>query len=328
VLVFVTLSVAIWAARWTRSAAEFYAAGGGITALQNGLALTGVYISAASFLGISGLVYFGGFGGLVYSVASVVGWPIFAFLLAEPLCNLGRFTLADAISFRLSKTPVRLLCACATLVTVIFYLTSQMVGGGALLGFLFGLDYRVSVAIVGLLAIVYIALGGMLATTWIQILKACLLLVAMSALSLMVMTAFGFDLEALVASAVATHPLASIMSPDRLFTDPLSTFSLAMALMFGVAGLPHVLMRMFSVASARAARKSVLYATGFIGYFYALTFVAGFGAIALMPAAGSRLDGTASALPSNESASNVIAILLSRVVGGAWFLSFFAAAAE
>jgi cation/acetate symporter len=272
-LVCLTLGIGVWASRRTRSAIDFYVAGGGITALQNGLAMTGAYISAASFLGISGLVYLRGFGGLIYSIGSVVGWPIFAVLLAEPLCNLGRFTLADAVSFRLSQTPIRVLCACATLSTVIFYLISQMVGGGALIGVLFGLDYRASVAIVGALAILYIALGGMLATTWIQILKACLLLVAMSALAFMIMMAFNFNLAALFASSVAVHPLhSSLMSPDQLLTDPISTISLALALMFGVAGLPHVLMRIFSVANARIARKSVLYATGFIGYFYVPDF--------------------------------------------------------
>jgi cation/acetate symporter len=183
-LVCITLGIAIWAARRTRSAFDFYTAGGGITALQNGLAMAGAYISAASFLGISGLVYLKGYGGLVYSVGSVAGWPIVAILLAEPLRNLGAFTVADAIAFRLSQTPIRVLSACATLSTVVFYLVSQMVGGGALIGWLFGLDYGASVAIVGVLAIVYIALGGMLAATWIQILKAYLLLLAMSALAL------------------------------------------------------------------------------------------------------------------------------------------------
>jgi cation/acetate symporter len=258
-LVCVTLGIGVWASRRTRSTVDFYAAGGGITALQNGLALAGAYISAASFLGISGLVYLTGFGGLIYSVGSVVGWPIVA---------------------------------------------------------------------VRALAILYISVGGMLATTWIQIIKACLLLVAMSALAFMVMMAFNFDLAALFASSVAVHPLHSlILSPDRLLTDPVSTISLGSALMFGVAGLPHVLMRLFSVANARAARKSVLYATGFIGYFYALTFVTGFGAIALLPSGSGLLAGPVIALSSNERVSNVIAIQLSYVVGGGLFLSFFAAAA-
>ena len=166
-LVCLTLSIAVWAAKRTRSAVDFYAAGGGITALQNGLAIAGAYISAASFLGISGLVYFTGYGGLIYSVGSVAGWPIVVTLLAEPLRNLGKFTVADAVSYRLSQTPIRVLSACATLSTVIFYLISQMVGGGAIIELLFGLHYWMSVAIVGALAILYIALGGMLAATWI-----------------------------------------------------------------------------------------------------------------------------------------------------------------
>jgi cation/acetate symporter len=327
-LVCITLGIAIWAARRTRSAFDFYTAGGGITALQNGLAMAGAYISAASFLGISGLVYLKGYGGLVYSVGSVAGWPIVAILLAEPLRNLGAFTVADAIAFRLSQTPIRVLSACATLSTVVFYLVSQMVGGGALIGWLFGLDYGASVAIVGVLAIVYIALGGMLAATWIQILKAYLLLLAMSALALMVMAKFNFDLDSVFSGAVAAHPLhSSILSPAALFTDPVSTFSLGMALMFGLAGLPHVLMRVFSVADARAARRSVLYATAFIGYFYALTFITGFGAIALLPSGSQLLGGALGQMTSNERLSNIVAIQLSYAVGGGLFLSFFAAAA-
>jgi cation/acetate symporter len=316
------LAAGIWAARRPRTAADFYAAGGGITAFQNGLALAGAYISAASFLGISGLVSLSGYGGLVYSVGSVAGWPLIAILFAERLRNLGRFTVGDAVSFRLAQAPVRILSSCTTLWIVLLYLLSQLVGGGAVLSALLGLNYEWAVTTVGALAILYMALGGMLAATWIQILKACLLLVSMSALAIMVLLRFGFNVDALLAQAISVHPLhVAILSPDQLFHDPVSTISLGMALMFGALGLPHILMRFFSVANATTARRSVLYATLFIGFFFALTFITGFGAIALLP------TETLASLAANPSASNVVAVQLSYLLGGGLFLSFFAAAA-
>ena len=322
-----TLGVAYWAGSRSRSASQFYAAGGGITALQNGLAIAGAYISAASFLGISGLVYLQGYDGLIYSVGSVVGWPIVALLLAEPLRNLGTFTFADAASFRFSQSPIRILAACGVLATVIFYMIAQMVGAGALIHLLFGVDYRLAVGGVGVLTIIYVAFGGMIATTWIQIIKACLLLASASFMAFMIMRRFDFDFEALFAKAVDVHPKhLAIMSPGASFSDPISAISLGLALMFGAAGLPHILMRFFTVADARSARKSVFYATGFIGYFFALTFVIGFGAIALVSTNPDFLDA-ANDLTAIKGGSNMAAVHLADIVGGNLFLSFFAAAA-
>ena len=278
-----TLGITYRAATQTKSAADFYAAGGGITGLQNGLAIAGDYMSAASFLGISGLVFASGFDGLIYSIGFLVGWPIVLFLIAERLRNLGKFTFSDVASFRLDQTQIRILSAVGTLVVVAFYLIAQMVGAGKLIELLFGLDYLYAVVIVGVLMIVYVAFGGMKATTWVQIIKACLLLAGATLMSLIVLWRFGFSPEAMFAEAVKIHPKGdAIMAPGALVADPVSAISLGLALMFGTAGLPHILMRFFTVSDAQAARKSVFYATGFIAYFYILTFIIGFGAITFL----------------------------------------------
>src|SRR3954452_13925296 len=237
-----TLGITYWAAKRTKSSAQFYSAGGGITGFQNGLAIAGDYMSAASFLGISGLVYTSGYDGLIYSVGWLVGWPIVTFLIAEQLRNLGKFTFADVASFRLGKTPIRILAACGSLVTVAFYLIAQMVGAGALIQILFGLDYRIAVVLVGVLMIVYVTFGGMLATTWVQIIKACLLLSGATFMALAVLWTFGFNPEAMFAEAGRIHPKGdAIMAPGGFVADPVSTISLGLALMFGTAGLPHIL---------------------------------------------------------------------------------------
>ncbi len=275
-IAFVALTLAItkWAANKSRTAAQFYSAGGGITGLQNGLAIAGDFMSAASFLGISGLVYHSGYDGLIYSVGFLVGWPIVTFLIAEPLRNLGRYTFGDVASFRFQQAPIRVLAACGTLVTVAFYLIAQMVGAGKLIQLLFGLDYRVAVVLVGVLMVIYVTFGGMVATTWVQIIKAALLLAGATFMVFMVLAHFGFSAEALFAKAVEVHPKKqAIMAPGSFVTNPISAVSLGVALMFGTAGLPHILMRFFTVADAKEARKSVFYATGFIGYFYILTFI-------------------------------------------------------
>src|SRR3712207_1395786 len=261
-----TLGITYRAAATTKSAADFYAAGGGITAGQNGLAIAGDYMSAASFLGISGLVFSTGFDGLIYSIGFLVGWPIVLFLIAERLRNLGKFTFSDVASFRLEPTPIRILSAAGTLVVVAFYLIAQMVGAGKLIELLFGMSYLWAVIIVGVLMIVYVAFGGMKATTWVQIIKAVLLLGGATFMALAVLWRYGFSPEALFADAVRTHPRGdAIMVPGSFVADPISTISLGLALMFGTAGLPHILMRFFTVSDAQAARKSVFYATGFIG---------------------------------------------------------------
>src|SRR4051812_3837893 len=283
VFVCLTLGITYWAAKRTKSPAQFYSAGGGITGFQNGVAIAGDYMSAASFLGISGLVYTAGYDGLIYSVGFLVGWPVVTFLIAEPLRNLGKYTFADVASFRLGQTPIRILAACGSLVTVAFYLIAQMVGAGALIQILFGLDYWIAVVLVGVLMIVYVTFGGMLATTWVQIIKACLLLSGATFMALAVLWTFGFNLNALFAKAIEVHPKhAAIMEPGTLVANPIAAISLGMALIFGTAGLPHILMRFFTVADAKAARKSVFVATGLIGYFYILTFIIGFGAITLV----------------------------------------------
>jgi cation/acetate symporter len=324
----ITLMITWWAARRTKSAAAFYTAGGGITAGQNGLAIAGDYMSAASFLGITGLVYGSGYDGLIYSVGWLVGWPIVTFLVAEQLRNLGKFTFADVASFRFAQTPIRTLAACGSLVTVAFYLIAQMVGAGTLIQILFGLDYLYAVVIVGVLMIVYVTFGGMTATTWVQIIKACLLLGGATFMALMVLIKFGFSPEAMFKAAVDVHPKKiAIMGPGSLVSNPLDTISLGLALMFGTAGLPHILMRFFTVKDAKAARKSVFFATGFIGYFYILTFILGFGAITLVATNPEFVTDLKNPIASIKGGSNMAVMHLANAVGGEYFFGFIAAVA-
>ena len=333
IFVIFTLGITYWASKRVRSRNDYYTAGGNITGFQNGLAIAGDYMSAASFLGISGLVYLNGYDGLIYSVGWLVGWPIVTFLIAEPLRNLGKFTFADVASFRFAQTPTRVMAACGTLVTVAFYLIAQMVGAGKLIQLLFGMEYKYAVMIVGVLMVVYVTFGGMVATTWVQIIKACLLLGGASFMAFMVLVKFGFSPESLFSRAVEVHPKHdAIMSPGTLVSNPISAISLGLALMFGTAGLPHILMRFFTVADAKAARKSVFYATGFIGYFYILTFIIGFGAITLVSTNPSFLSDPgntdlAKRFASITGGSNMAAIHLADAVGGNVFLGFIAAVA-
>ena len=324
IFISVTLGITYWAAKKTRSASVFYTAGGNISGLQNGLAIAGDYMSAASFLGISGLVFASGFDGLIYSIGFLVGWPVILFLLAERLKNLGKYTFTDAVSFRLQALPIRSLAACGTLVVVILYLIAQMVGAGKLIQILFGLPYSLAVSIVGVLMICYVTFGGMLATTWVQTIKAILLLFGASFLALAVLNQFEFSLELLFTEAISSHRLGeAIMSPGGLISDPVSAISLGLALIFGTAGLPHILMRFFTVKDAKQARNSVFFATTFIGYFYVLTFVIGFGAIVMLTNNPSFLDGSGNILGGN----NMAAVHLSEAVGGDVFLGFISAVA-
>tara|TARA_B100000953_G_scaffold244152_1_gene205960 strand:+ start:1565 stop:3214 length:1650 start_codon:yes stop_codon:yes gene_type:complete len=324
IFISITLGITYWAAKKTRSASDFYTAGGSISGLQNGLAIAGDYMSAASFLGISGLVFASGFDGLIYSIGFLVGWPVILFLLAERLRNLGKYTFADAVSFRLQAMPIRSLAACGTLAVVILYLIAQMVGAGKLIQILFGLPYSVAVFIVGLLMICYVTFGGMLATTWVQTIKAILLLFGATFLALAVLNQFEFSFNALFTEAISNHRLGeAIMSPGGLISDPVSAISLGLALMFGTAGLPHILMRFFTVKDAKQARNSVFFATSFIGYFYILTFVIGFGAIVMLTNNPSFLDGAGNILGGN----NMAAVHLSKAVGGDVFLGFISAVA-
>ena len=333
-LIFVatTLVITRWASNRTRTAADFYAAGGGITGFQNGLAIAGDYMSAASFLGISALVFSSGFDGLIYSVGWLVGWPIVLFLIAERLRNLGRYTFADVAAFRLRSTPIRTLSAVGTLAVVALYLIAQMVGAGKLIELLFGLPYLYAEIIVGVLMVTYVASGGMVATTWVQIIKACLLLGGATFMAIMVLVNFNFSPDAMFRAATETHPGGlSILAPGKLVSDPVSAISLGLALMFGTAGLPHILMRFFTVKDAKAARKSVFYATGFIGYFYILTFIIGIGAITLLmndPAYFKAADGGLyDKIGGMIGGTNMAAIHLSKAVGGSLFLGFISAVA-
>lgn len=320
----ITLMITYWASKRTRTASSFYTAGGGITGFQNGLAIAGDYMSAASFLGISALVFTSGFDGLLYSIGFLVGWPVILLIIAEPLRNLGKYSFADVASFRLRQTPIRILAACGSLTTVLLYLIAQMVGAGKLIEVLFGLSYSTAVVAVGVLMVLYVTFGGMLATTWVQIIKAVLLLFGASLIALLVLVHYGFDFSAFFSEAVAVHSKhEAIMAPGALVTDPVSAISLGLALMFGTAGLPHILMRFFTVKDAVQARRSVVYATGFIGYFYILTFIIGFGAITLVGtnseylAEGGKLIGDA----------NMAAVHLAHAVGGDVLLGFISAVA-
>jgi cation/acetate symporter len=334
-----TLWITKWAAAKTKSAADFYTGGGGITGFQNGLAIAGDYMSAASFLGISAAVMVSGFDGLIYSIGFLVGWPVVTFLLAERLRNLGKFTFADVAAFRFKQTPVRVFAASGTLVVVAFYLIAQMVGAGQLIKLLFGLEYWMAVVIVGALMMVYVLFGGMTATTWVQIIKAIMLLAGASFMAFMVLLHFGFSPEAMFAKAVevktqlattagktpeeAAKQGFSIMGPGGFVKDPISAISFGMALMFGTAGLPHILMRFFTVPNAKEARKSVAWATTWIGYFYILTFIIGFGAITFVLTNPQFLDAKGALL----GGGNMAAIHLANAVGGNVFLGFISAVA-
>jgi len=325
-LVFVasTLFITRWAARKNHSVSDHYAAGGKITGFQNGWAIAGDYMSAASLLGISALVFTSGYDGLIYSIGFLASWPIILFLIAEPLRNLGRYTLADVVSYRLQQRPIRAFAASSSIVIVLLYLVSQMVGAGKLVELLFGFNYTAAVVIVGVLMVVYVFFGGMLATTWIQIIKAVLLLSGAAFMAFMVLSRFGFSLNALFSQAILVHPRhAAIMSPGGLVSDPVSAISLGLALIFGTAGLPHILMRFFTVGDVKAARKSILYATGIVGIGYALIIIIGFGTIALV--ATDPQYHTASG--SVAGGVNMVAIHLAHAVGGNIFLGFICAVA-
>ena len=339
VFVLFTLFITKWAAARTKSAADFYTAGGGITGFQNGLAIAGDFMSAASFLGISAAVMASGYDGLIYSIGFLVGWPVITFLMAERLRNLGKFTFADVAAFRFKQAPIRIFAASGTLVVVAFYLIAQMVGAGQLIKLLFGLEYWMAVVIVGALMMVYVLFGGMTATTWVQIVKACMLLGGATFMAFMVLLNFGFSLEAMFAKAVeikaglataagetsadAAASGQSIMGPGNFVKDPISAISFGMALMFGTAGLPHILMRFFTVPSAKEARKSVMWATGWIGYFYLLTFIIGFGAITFVLTNPEFLDTNGML----KGGSNMAAVHLANAVGGNVFLGFISAVA-
>ena len=330
-LAFVVASLVItWrSSHKTRSAADFYAAGGGIKPLQNGFAIAGDFLSAAAFLGITALVYSTGFDGMLYSIGFLVGWPIVLFLISERLRNLGLYTFSDVTSFRLDHRQVRVFSAVGSLTVVAFYLIAQMVGAGKVVQLLFGVDYVVAVLVVGVLTVIYVTVGGMQATTWVQITKAGLLLSGGTLLGISVLWKFGFSVDALLAAAARVHPKGdAILQPGGLFSDPVSAISLGLALMFGTAGLPHILMRFYTVRDAQAARKSVFYAGCFVAYFSLLIPIIGFGAIAvLMNDPGYFGSATASRVTGLIGGPNMAAIHLAGAMGGPWFFGFIAAVA-
>ena len=317
VFIALTLVITWWAARRTRTTEEFYAAGRTITGRQNGFALAGDYMSAASFLGIAGLVSLSGFDGLIYSTGWLVGWPVVLFLIAEPLRNLGRYTFADVVAFRLRQRPVRIAAAAGTLAVVAFYLIAQMVGAGNLIKLMFGLSYETAIVVVGMVMLAYVLFGGMIATTWVQIVKAALLMGGAALLTILVLARFSFDPTALFHAASEKYG-ADVLAPGALISSPWEAVSLGLALMFGTAGLPHILMRFYTVPDAKAARQSVFWATGLIGLFYLMTFVLGFGAMVLV---GRE------AILAIDKGGNMAAPLLAEALGGTGLLGFIAAVA-
>lgn len=315
--VLVTFGITYWASRQTKTSAEFYTAGNRITGFQNGLALSGDFLSAASFLGIVGLISLSGFDGLIYAIGWLAGWPILLFILSEPIRNLGKFTFADVVACRMRQVPIRLASSVSSLLVLTLYLIAQMVGSGHLIRLLFGIPYFYAEIIVGVVMMGYVLFGGMIATTWVQIIKAVLLLGGAFVLCLLVLKPFGFNPLALFAEATKLYG-EKVLAPGAMFSNPWEALSLGMALMFGTAGMPHILMRFYTVPSAKEARISVVYATWFIGFFYLCAFILGFGAMVFV--------GKDTIL-SIDKGGNMAAPLLAEIVGGVEFLGFISAVA-
>ena len=322
-----TMGITYWAARRTKSASDFYTAGGGITGFQNGLAIAGDYMSAATLLGLTAMVFTSGYDGYIYMMAFFAGWPIILFLMAERLRNLGRFTFSDITAYRLDQGKVRTMAAVSSLTVVCFYLIAQMVGAGQLIKLLFGLDYNIAIFVVGILMMVYVTFGGMVATTWVQIIKACMLLAGGTLVMILAMSQFGFSFENLMAKAVSVHSLGEkILFPGSLLPDPITALSLGLGLMFGTAGLPHILMRFFTVTNAKEARKSVLYASGFVAYFFNVILLMGLAAIIIVGQnpeffEGGKIGGKI------IGGGNMVAMHLAKAVGGNLLLGFLSAVA-
>ncbi|MGN8342429.1 cation acetate symporter [Pseudomonas sp. SMV71] len=325
VFVLFTLCITGWAARRTRSTADFYSAGGGILGWQNGLALAGDYMSASTLLGITALIYSSGMDGYIYLIAFFAGWPVLLLLMTERLRNLGRFTFADITSYRLDQGKVRTMAAIGSLTVVCFYLVAQMVGAGQLIRLLFGLDYHIALVIVGALMMLYVTFGGMVATTWVQIIKAFLLLIGGSLVLFLAMREFDFSYDTLVSQAMDVHTLGErLLAPGSLLADPLTALSLSLGLVFGTAGLPHILMRFFTVSDAREARKSVLYATGFIGYFFNVIFLLGLASIVIVSQQPQFFEG-GQVGGKLLGGGNMVVMHLAQAVGGNLLLGFLSA---
>ena len=322
--VFSTLLITWWAARRTRSRKEFYVAGGGITAWQNGIAISGDFMSAATFLGLTSLLFFSGADGLMLAVGAVASWPVILFLVAERLRNLGRYTFIDVISFRLDQRPITMVAALGSLATVIFYLISQLVGAGKLIQLLFGLDYVWAVSGISMLMIAYVTFGGMLATTWVQIIKAFLLVLGCTLIALLMLQHYRFDLDAVFHSAVQVHPRGwDLVAPGGWLTEPVSVISLGLTALLGFIGLPHILMRIFTVKDAKTARKSAFYAIAVITYVNLLMLIVGFGAVALIMF-NPDYQNTAGGLAGGR---NMVVLHTAHFLGGDVLLGFVSAVA-
>lgn len=323
VFVLITLGISYWASKHTKNTSQFYTAGGQITATQNGTAIAGDFMSAASFLGISGLIYSAGYDGLILAVGALSGWPLMLFLMSERVRNLGKFTFTDVVSYRLDKKPIKMTATLGSITVTIFYLVAQLVGAGKLIVLLFGLSYEFAVGIIGVLVMIYVTIGGMLATTWVQIVKATLLLLGVTLMCLILLTQINFDFNFIFAKAAEVHAKGQlILQPGSLFTDPIQAITIAVSMMCGLLGLPHVLMRLFTVKDMNTAKKSVFVASGLMGYFYLLTILIGFSAIIFVStnpnffADGKLIGGT-----------NMVAIHLSQVLGGDLLMGFMSAVA-
>ncbi|MCH4827982.1 solute symporter family protein [Planococcus halocryophilus] len=318
-IVGITLVITYFAAKRTNSASDFYTAGGGLTGWQNGLAIAGDYLSAASFLGIAGAIALFGFDGFLFSIGYLVAYLVVLFIVAEPLRNLGKYTLADMINARFNAKKVRGAAALSSITIVIFYMIAQLVGAGALIQLLFGIDYIWAVLLVGIMMTIYVLFGGMTATSWVQIIKAVLLMVGTVILSFLVLKNFNFNiLDMFTQMKTATPHGEAYLSPGVKYKIPLDTISLMLALVLGTAGLPHILMRFFTVKDAKTARSSVMWATWIVGIFYVMTIFLGFGAAAFV---GSDL------ITSTNPAGNMAAPLLAQALGGDVLMSFISAVA-
>jgi len=318
-IVILTLVITYFAAKNTKSTGDFYTAGGGLTGWQNGLAIDGDYLSAASFLGIAGAIALNGFDGFFYSIGFLIAYLVVLFLVAEPLRNLGKYTLADMIHSRFDSKKVRGVAALSTITIVLFYMIAQLVGAGALIQLLFQIDYWIAVLIVGVMMTIYVLFGGMIATSWVQITKAVLLMAGMVIMAFLVLWKFDFNIAAMFTEVkTATSHGAAYLEPGLKYDDPLGTISLMIALVLGTAGLPHILMRFFTVKDAKTARSSVITATWTIGIFYILTLFLGFGAAIYV--------GQNEILAAN-SGGNMAAPLLAEALGGNILFAFISAVA-
>ncbi|MCR8921886.1 cation/acetate symporter ActP [Dasania sp. GY-MA-18] len=322
--VVVTLFISYWASKRTSSSSDFYTGGGKITGLQNGTAIAGDFMSAASFLGVSSLIYAFGFDGLIFGLGAVAGWPMLLFLLSERVRNLGKYTFTDVVAIRLEKMRTRIISVLGSVTVVIFYLIAQMVGAGKLIELLFGLPYEIAVVIVSLLVIAYVAFGGMLATTWVQIVKAVMLLFGITLMAILVLYQVDFNFATLLAQATQAHPAGNdLLKPGRLYDDPIQVATILATMMFGILGLPHILMRLFTVPNAHESRRSALYASLFIGYFYLLLVVVGFGIVVHVLNNQQFMDASGGLIGGN----NMAAIHLANALGGSLLMGFMSAVA-